>query len=187
MGTRARRRTREQLSTLGVVIVTSVALLLGWGVRTTLENRTRLITRDNVSAAVPDRWLVQDGTGDLILTTWDPLSPEVRYNISLVSATGSTLAEIAAVRGRSRVQLLNSFSVTEETPVERGGQEGYKVTFIYVSSDTGGPTIVKGVEYYFTQQEHVLVISLESGADGFDAALAPFQRFLDSVSVTEGG
>lgn len=187
MATRTRRSAREQLSTLGVVIVTSVALLVGWGVKTSLENRTRLITRDNVSAAVPDRWLVQDGIGDLILTTWDPLSPEVRYNISLVSDTDSTLAEIAAVRSNSRAQVLNSYSVTEETPIERGGQEGYKVTFVYVSLETGGPTIVKGVEYYFTQQEHVLVISLESDADGFDTALAPFQRFLDSVSVTEGG
>ena len=59
-----KKLTREQLSSWGVVAITLLALLAGWGVKASIETRTRLIERDNVSAAIPDGWSVQDGIGD---------------------------------------------------------------------------------------------------------------------------
>ena len=182
-----KKLTREQLSSWGVVAITLLALLAGWGVKASIETRTRLIERDNVSAAIPDGWSVQDGIGDLIFTATDPLSPGLRYSVSLVPASARTLAGIASDRNRSRDQLLNSYAVLEETPIVREGQEGYKVAFVHVASGAEGePRIVKGVEYLSVQQQYVLVISLETSADDYDDALPRLERFLDSVSITEG-
>ena len=102
-------------------------------------------------------------------------------------ASARTLAGIASDRNRSRDQLLNSYAVLEETPIVREGQEGYKVAFVHVALGAEGePRIVKGVEYLSVQQQYVLVISLETSADDYDDALPRLERFLDSVSITEG-
>jgi hypothetical protein len=180
--------TRERLSAYGVVAITLVALLVGWGLKTSIETRTSLIERDNITAAIPDGWLVQDGTEDLIFTTRHPLSPRPRYSVSLVADGDRTLADVASDRNRSRDQILDSYAVLEETSIVRQDQEGYRVTFVYVASTTGGePRIVKGVECSLVRQQYVLAISLESDAEDFDDALPGFERFLDSVSITEGG
>jgi hypothetical protein len=182
-----RELTRERLSVLSVIGITLLALMIGWGCKTSLENRRQLIERSNVMAAVPDGWLVQDGVGDLIFTTRDPLMPGLRYSVSLVSAAERTLADVASARNRSRGQLLNNYQVIEETPTARKGEEGYKVTFVYIASKPGGePSIVKGVDYFFKERQQVLVISLESHKENFDAALPQFEQFSDSVSVGEG-
>ncbi|MFQ5616305.1 MAG: hypothetical protein ACE5GO_07580 [Anaerolineales bacterium] len=194
-------QTRRQSSTI-VILVTAVALLLGWVVKSSTQNRSRDFSHQGVSAKVPAGWLVQKGddqqeatgpnqitrsiSGDdpnLVFMTWDSLHPERRFGVSLYpSSADTTLASTASVRNLQRGQSLSTYRVIEETAVTVKGRDGYKVTFAYVDPGNMGdvPTVVQGADYYF-DGDQTLVITLEVDDAGISDAMSRFLKFLQSV------
>jgi hypothetical protein len=177
------------MSALAVGIVTLAALLLGAVLKSSVENRSQHIERKGVSAALPANWVVNEGAGNLILVSWDPFVPDVRYSVSLESNDGDhPLAEVAKQRNTILGKVLEAFRILDETPIIRRGREGYKVTYAYVDTKVSGlPLVLQGVDYYFPEAGKAMVITLQAQEGDYEEALLRFEAFLDSVSYKAGG
>ena len=183
-----RKSKQDQLSTVAVSLVTLVALILGAILKSSVENRSQHLNGKGVTASVPANWVVKDGAGNLVLVSWDPLSPNIRYSVSVESNDGAhPLSEVAARRDIVLSKVLEAFRTLEETPIIRNGREGYKVTYAYVDTKVAGlPLVYQGVDYYFQENDKVMVITLQTQEREYEEALLRFEAFLDSVSYKPG-
>ena len=185
----SRRSKQERQSALAVGIVTILALLLGALVKSLVENRSQHIERKGISASLPANWVVNEGAGNLILVSWDPFVPDVRYSVSLASNDGDhPLVEVAKQRNTILGKVLEAFRILDETPIIRRNREGYKVTYAFVDTKVSGlPLVLQGVDYYFPEDGKAMVISIQAHERGYEEALLRFEAFLDSVSYKPGG
>ncbi len=204
-------QTRRQASTFTTVL-TVIALLLGWGLKTYVEGQTRPITFRGITADVPAGWIVRENdpassgspsddpfqiehpdrgiSPNLVFTAWNPLHPERHYSVSLYAGgEETTLPDTASVRTLNRSMNLKLYRILEETPILVNGQDGYKVTFAYVDPGDAGevPAVIQGLDYYFAQGEQTLVVTLEVDttlAGGTpDDFLADFLKFAETVEI----
>jgi hypothetical protein len=172
-----------------VVVVTLIALLLGWGLKSFTEGGTRAVSEGGISASVPAGWLVnandagpltsgQTETG-LVFSSWDPLDPGTRYYVSLLpGGAQDDLAAAAAIRNLSRAQHLTAYRVLERTPVTLKGRAGYRVSFAYVNASDPGeaPVVYEGVDYYFADGDQIIVATLET-TGAVEESLDAFRDF----------
>lgn len=202
-------QSRRQASTFTTVI-TVIALLLGWGLKTYVEGQTRPITVQTLTAAVPAGWIVRENTTtanatpsddpfqmehpdsgtspNLVFTAWNPLHPEQHYSASLYPGGENTpLPDTASVRTLDRGTTLKLYRILEETPIVVNGRDGYKVTFAYVDAGdaTEVPTVIQGVDYYFAQGEQTLVVTLEVDNGSPTPHLTDFLQFVETVEIGE--
>jgi hypothetical protein len=201
-------QTRRQASTLTTAI-TIIALLLGWGLKTFVEGKTRPVTARGITADIPAGWIVRENdpaastasssddpfqmehpdsaqSPNLVLTAWNPLHPERHYSVSLYAGGAeTTLPSTAAVRTLNRGTTLKLYRVLEETPILVNGKDGYKVTFAYVDPGDVGevPTVIQGVDYYFAQGDQTLVMTLEIDNGNPADHLSDFLKFVETVEI----
>ena len=184
-----RRQKQDRLSVIAVGIVTLAALLLGVMLKSSVENRSQHFESKGISAAVPSSWIIEKGAGSLILVSWDPFVPDIRYSVSLESNDNNQpLMDVAARRSIILGNVLEAYRVLDETPIIRRGREGYKVTYAFI--DTGAPdlpVVLQGVDYYFQADDKAMIITLQAQERDYEEALLRFESFLDSVSYTPGG
>ncbi len=177
----------ERRSALLTVLLVLVALLLGWWVKTAVQNATRTIELDGYTAAIPDGWLVQEGAGDLIFIARNPQALDQLYRLSHLPAA-TDLAVVAENRNLGRARLDDTFRTLEASPVVFDGRDAYKVSFARADvASPGLPNVVEGIDYYFALDDQVMVLSLESNSATFADALPAFQNFVQSVSYNGGG
>jgi len=180
-------QSKERQSALLVILTALVALGFGWGVKTAVANQTRPFTRHGISAEVPAGWLIQEGTGELLLVARNPADMDQRYRIQLLDGN-SDLSLLANQQSQNRARLESTFIVLDETTIVADGRDGYKVTSAWVNTPSGQmPIIIEVVDYYFPIDNQVLVISLESAQTKFTDAFAHFQKFRASVIYEAGG
>jgi len=209
MTTATFEQTRREASTL-TTIITVIALLLGWGLKTYVEGQTRAVSVQTITADVPAGWIVREnnpGSGsapsddpfqmahpdtgqspNLVFTAWNPLHPERHYSVSLYpGGDTTTFPATAAIRTLNRGTNLRLYRVLEETPILVNGKDGYKVTFAYVDPGQAGevPVVIQGVDYYFAHEEQTYVVTLELENDSPENHLAEFLRFVETVEVGE--
>ena len=174
---------RSALLTIGLLLI---SLLLGWQVKTAVQNATRTVERDGFTAEIPDGWLVQDGAGDLVFVARNPLALDHLYRVSQVAAADD-LVLLAENRNLERGRLDETFRILAAEPIVFAGQDAYKVSFARADIDSPGlPHVVEGVDYYFTEGDQVTVLSLEAQTDLFADVLPAFQNFVQSVHYTAG-
>jgi hypothetical protein len=203
MTTSSFEQRRRQSSTF-TTIITVIALLSGWGLKTFTEGQTRPITVKGITARVPARWIVRQADTPIapsddpfqmappgsaqnphqVFTAWNPLHPERRYTVSAYPG-GADLPSTAAVRALNQGQKLRLYRVLNETPILVSGKEGYKVSFAYVDAGDIGeiPVVIQGIDYYFTSGEQILVITLEVENDNPADHLTDFLKFLETVQA----
>ena len=178
--------SHERRSAIFTIILLLVCLLLGWWAKTAVQNATRQVEYGGYSAAVPDGWLVQEGTGELIFIVRNPQSLDQLYRVTKLPAA-TDLAALAESRGLARARLDETYRVLEASPIVFGGQDAYKVSFARVDVAAPGlPGVIEGVDYYFVQNDQVTILSLESHSDTLTDALPTFQKFVQSVSYNAG-
>ncbi|MBK8900367.1 MAG: hypothetical protein IPM53_04225 [Anaerolineaceae bacterium] len=178
--------TYERRSAVLTILLLLVALLLGWWVKTAVQNATRTLDLAGFTADVPEGWLVQEGVGDLAFLARNPLALDELYRVSLVPATGE-LDAVAENRILARARLDNTYRLLTAEPIVFAGQDGYKVSFARVDLDSPGlPHVVEGLDYYFVQADEVMVLSLEAHSEHFAGALPAFQQFVQSVTYHPG-
>lgn len=176
----------ERRSALLMVGLVLLSLLLGWQVKTAVQNADRTIEHSGFTANIPDGWLVQDGAGDLILVARNPLTLDHLYRISQLP-TADDVALLAENRNLARARLDETYRVLIAESVVFAGRDAYKVSFARVDVDSPGmPHVIEGLDYYFVDGEQVTVLSLEAASDGFAEALPGFQEFVQSVTYTAG-
>lgn len=177
---------QERRSALITIFVLLAALLLGWQVKTAVQNATRPLERSGFTAEVPNGWLVQDGAGDLVFIARDPQALDHLYRVSRVPAAGD-LDVLAENRSLARTRLDNTYRVLTAEPVVFAGQDAYKVSFARVDLDSPGmPHVIEGLDYYFLNGNEVVILSLEAANSDFAGALPGFQQFVQSVTYQAG-
>jgi hypothetical protein len=178
--------TQERRSAALTILLLLVALLLGWGVKTAVQNATRPIEQSGFTAEIPAGWLVQEGAGDFVFLARNPLALDELYRVSLLPAA-SELDVVAENRNLARAQIDDTYRVITAEPIVFAGQDGYKVSFARVDLDSPGvPHVVEGLDYYFVRADDVMVLSLEAHSEHFAGALPGFQRFAQSVTYHSG-
>ena len=178
--------TQERRSAVLTILLLLAALLLGWQVKTAVQNATRTHEQSGFTAEIPAGWLVQQGAGDFIFLARNPLALNELYRVSLVPVV-SDLDVLAENRNLARAQIDNTYRVITAEPIVFAGQDGYKVSFARVDLDSPGvPHVIEGLDYYFVQADEVMVLSLEAHSETFAAALPAFQQFTQSVTYNPG-
>lgn len=177
---------RERRSAVLMIILLLLSLWLGWQVKTAVQNATRTVERSGFTAAIPNGWLLQEGTGDLLFVARNPQELNQLYRVSQVSAEGEIEA-IAANRNLERTRLDKTYRILEASPIVFAGQDVYKVSFARADvASPGMPHIVEGVDYYLPFGDQIAILSLESKAETFAEALPYFQSFVQSVTYQGG-
>ncbi|VAW32543.1 hypothetical protein MNBD_CHLOROFLEXI01-1178 [hydrothermal vent metagenome] len=178
---------RERRSAILMGLLLLISLLIGWQVKTAVQNATRPIALNGFTAAIPNGWLLQEGTGDLLFVARNPQALDQLYRVSRESAGGG-LEAMAINRNVARAQLDETYRVLDASPIVFNGQDGYKVSFARADFDSPGmPHIIEGIDYYFVFGDQIAILSLESKADTVADALPYFQKFVQSVSYQAGG
>lgn len=176
----------ERRSAVLVIALLIVSLLLGWWVQTAVQNATRTVQQSGFTAEVPQGWLVQDGSGDLVFVARNPQAIDHLYRVSRVPAEGD-LDVLAGNRNIARTRLDETYRVLDASPVVFAGQDAYKVSFARADVDSPGmPHVIEGLDYYFAIGDEVVILSLEAESETFAAALPNFQQFVQSVSYEAG-
>lgn len=180
------RLTHERRSALLTVVLLLLSLIIGWQVKTAVQNATRAIEQAGFTAQIPAGWLVQEGAGEFVFLARNPLALDELYRVSQVQASDD-LALVAENRNLTRARLDDTFRVLTAEPIVFAGQDGYKVSFARVDLDSPGvPHVVEGLDYYFVQADQVMVLSLEAHSEHFAEALPAFQQFAQSVTYQPG-
>ena len=180
------RRAHERRSAVYVAILLLVCLALGWWVKTAVQSATRQVSLNGINAAVPDGWLVQEGAGDLVFVVRNPQSLDQLYRVTSLPAA-TDMEVLAGNRSIARTRLDSTYRVLEAAPIVFGGQDAYKVSFARADVDSPGlPAIIEGIDYYFAQNDRVMVLSLESNSETLANVLPNFQKFVQSVSYDGG-
>lgn len=176
----------ERRSAMFVIVLLLICLFVGWQVKTAVQNSTNSIEHSGFTADVPAGWLLQEGAGDLIFIARNPQALDQLYRVTKLPADAD-LDVLAENRNLARTRLDDTFRVLEASPVVFAGQDGYKVSFARVDIGSPGmPTVIEGIDYYFAQNDEVMVLSLESHDETFAEALPNFQTFVQSVSYRAG-
>ena len=182
----ANQLAHERRSAAVMIGLLLLSLLLGWQVKTAVQNATRPIERSGISVAVPDGWLVQDGSGDLVLVARNPQAFDQLYRISRLPGV-TDLAQLADNRNLARLRLDDTYRVLDASAIVFDRRDGHKVSFARADADSPGmPHIVEGIDYYFANGDEVIILSLESRSETFAQALPYFQKFVQSVSYQGG-
>jgi hypothetical protein len=174
-----------------VPIITVLALLLGWVLKSSIESQSQILTHDGIQASFPAGWVVETGlpSDQMVFSAKEPLNIHHRYITSLVpSSPDLSLAGIAFTRNLERAQHLNIYKVLDQTDVLLHGQNAYKLRFAYVKPNGSIqiPTVIQGVEYFIPTETQTLLISMEQESEFFDSALPRFMDFLASISYDAG-
>jgi hypothetical protein len=178
--------SRERWSAVVTAVMVVIALFLGWQVQTSVQSASRTVNHGPIAADVPTGWIVQSGSGDLIMVARNPHKPDQLYRVSAARAADD-MEIVAANRNTARARLDSSYRVLSAGPVIVDGREGYKVNFARVNTDAPGlPAVIEGADYYFTYDDQALILTLESRTGSFAEALPHFQRFIQSVRYSRG-
>lgn len=178
--------TSERQSAVLTIVLLLIALLLGWQVKTAVQNASRPIEQAGFTADVPAGWLVQPGAGDLAFVVRNPQALNHLYRVSQVPAA-SALDVLAENRNLVRLRLDDTYRVLDASPVIFDGRDGYKISFARVDLNPNGlPQVIEGIDYYFATEDRVMILSLEARSETFATALPAFQRFMQSVTYQSG-
>lgn len=172
-----------------VVLVTVAALLLGWVLMTSVQNRSVPFTGEGISAETPTGWLSAKAEGSEVLRVSDPTSGgfATTYLVETFPvAKDSTASQAATFLGLQHSQSLDGYRVLDQNLVTVLGQQAYELKYVYVASNPNlthdiYPAVVLGVDYIFIKDGRAVVASYWAEKDAYQAGLGRFQRFLGSL------
>ena len=178
-----------QITEWVVIIVTVAALLAGWLLKNSVENRSVPFEASGIFAQTPRGWLMTSLQGNEILHVTDPLSSGfgTTYSIENIpvapdASVGQTVSLLTLQRG----QALTAYRVLEQKHVTVFGRAAYEINFVYVESNPNLthndiPNIVRGLDYIFLNGDHAILATYWADEKAFDSDLGRFQRFLGSL------
>jgi hypothetical protein len=172
-----------------VIAVTVVALLAGWLIKNSVENRSVPFEASGISAQTPQGWMMTSAQGNEILHVTDPLSggfgtTYVIENIPI--ASDATVNQVVSLLILERGQALTAYRVLEQKQVTVSGRAAYEISYVYVESNPNLthkqiPNIVRGLDTIFLNGDHAIVASYWADENAFESELGRFQRFLGSL------
>lgn len=185
---------RDRWADWAVVGVVIVALLLGWALKVSAENRTLSYSNEGITVYYPAGWLL-DKKSNYAIEVSDPNSGlfKTTYIVQkeLVDAGASEMAALTSLLNNislSRAQTTTAYKLFEVEEVQVRGQSAVKASFVYVEEKPDPfretmPVVVVGADYAFVEGGQVYVFTLLAAESDFAAAEGRFLAFLESAKL----
>jgi hypothetical protein len=179
----------DRFADWAVVIVTVLALLLGWLFMDSVQSRTLPFDADGVKADIPAGWMQSEPQGDVLVQARQRASAgyQTTYIISkqLLNANGGQNEAVSLLTLKNG-QELTAYRVLDQRVVTLDGREAYEVSYAYVEANPNVthadlPVVVRGVDYIFFTGEGALIVTYRASESEYEGGLAGFHRFLGSI------
>lgn len=177
----------DQLSIISVTVLTLLALTLGWGLKASVQDQTRLVSQNGITAAVPLDWVTGEAPDTAALRVWNGRAPAEQFLATLYPTNEQvTIDSIVVQRNLMRGQQLNSYRVLDKVEGVINGRNIFEVQFAYVKLGrrTDLPQVIQGTDYYMDMGEgQVLVLTVEAESGELDNLLPDFENFKNSIQT----
>lgn len=186
--------SRDRWADWAVVGVVIVALLLGWALKVSAENKTSSYSNEGVTVQYPDGWLLDEKAGYVVKVS-DPNSGPFRttyiVQTDAIDAGASETAALISLLNNvslSRAQTATAYKLFQVEEVQIRGKPAIKATYVYVEEKPdpfreSTPVVVEGMDYAFVEGGKVYVFTLLAAESDFAAAEGRFRAFVESAEI----
>jgi hypothetical protein len=190
MDTNKKPSLGDRYSDWAVIVVTLVAVLLGWLLMSNVQSRAVPFEAGGVKGQMPAGWVTDLAEAGVVLHTSElggsGFSTTYQLEVMPVANDGNP-ASVASFYSIDRAQNLSTVRVLDQQDVSVNGQDGYKVTYAFVDANSDltradVPVVVRGVDYFFVAGDHAVVVTYQAGEDNYEADFGRFRRFLESLN-----
>jgi hypothetical protein len=187
--TSSQRSLGDRYSDWAVIVVTLVAVLLGWLLMSNVQSRSVPFDSGGVKGQMPAGWVTDLAEAGIVLQTSELGGSgfSTTYQLEVLPVAGDTgPADVASFHSIDRAQNLSTVRVLDQQDVTVNGQNGYKVTYAFVDADSDltradVPVVVRGVDYFFVAGDHAVVVTYQASEDNYEADFGRFRSFLESL------
>lgn len=189
MDTNKKPSLGDRYSDWAVIVVTLVAVLLGWLLMSNVQSRSVPFDSGGVKGQMPAGWVTDLAEAGVVLHTSELGGSgfSTTYQLEVIPvASDVSPSDVASFYSIDRAQNLNTVRVLEQQDVTVNGQNGYKVTYAFVDADSDltradVPVVVRGVDYFFIAGDHAVVVTYQAGEDNYTTDFGRFRQFLKSL------
>jgi hypothetical protein len=179
----------DRYAEFAVIVVTLVALLLGWLYMGSVESRALPFEAGGVKASVPAGWIQSTPGGEVLVQVRQRASSgfPTEYTLMQQPATADGgMNEVVSLLTLKHGQELMAFRVLSQQLVTVGGREAYELHYAYVEADPNVshidvPVVVRGVDYIFLNSDKAIIVTYHASDAEYDGGLAAFLRFIHSI------
>jgi hypothetical protein len=179
----------DRFAELSVVLLTLVALVAGWFLKSSIENRSLAFKSGSITAQVPTGWLaVNPGTNEVLHITDRTTSGfGTTYLIEVKAVPADTQAgQIVSLVTLQRGNTLTGYRVLSQQDVLIQGRKATEIDYVYVESAANLnhaviPAVVLGQDYIFIKSGQAVIVSYRADQSVYATDLGRFYRFLVSV------
>jgi hypothetical protein len=190
MDTNIKPSLGDRYSDWAVIVVTLVAVLLGWLLMSNVQSRAVPFDAGGVKGQMPAGWVTDQADTGVVLHTAELGGSgfSTAYQLEVVPiGIDVNPTDVASLYSINRAQNLNTVRVLDQQDVSVNGQNGYKVTYAFVDANSDltradVPVVVRGVDYFFVAGDHAVVVTYQAGEDNYEADFGRFRRFLESLN-----
>ena len=189
MDTNKKPSLGDRYSDWAVIVVTLVAVFLGWLLMSNVQSRSVPFDSGGIKGQMPAGWVTDLAEAGVVLHTSELGGSgfSTTYQLEVIPvASDVSPSDVASFYSIDRAQNLNTVRVLEQQDVTVNGQNGYKVTYAFVDADSDltradVPVVVRGVDYFFIAGDHAVVVTYQAGEDNYTTDFGRFRRFLESL------
>ena len=179
----------DRFAELSVVLLTLVVLVVGWLLKTSVENRSQAFQSGNITAQTPAGWLAFNPGGNELLHVTDRTSSGFGTTyliqeeaVPADAQPGQIVGLLTLERGNS----LTGYRVLNQQEVLVQGRKAIEIDYVYVESVANMthaviPAVVRGQDYVFVNGGRAVIVTYRADQSVFDTDLGRFYRFLVSV------
>jgi hypothetical protein len=179
----------DRFAELSVVLLTIVALVAGWFVKSSVENRSLAFTSGGITAQVPTGWLTVRPSGNEVLHIIDRTTSGfgTTYVIEVEAVPADVQAgQIVSLVTLARGNTLALYRVLDQNEVLVQGRKAIEVDYVYVESaanltHASIPAVVRGQDFIFINNGQAVIVGYRADQSAYDTELGRFYRFLVSV------
>ena len=179
----------DRFAGLSVIVLTLIALALGWLLKSTVESRSLPFNSGSITAQVPSGWLALHQKAGEILHVTDRTTTGfgTTYIIQLEAVpAGAKPGEILGLLTLERGNSLTAYRVVSQQQVLVQGRTALQIDYVYVESAANlnnavMPSVVRGQDYVFVNGSQAVIVTYRADQSAFDADLGRFYQFLVSV------
>jgi hypothetical protein len=179
----------DRFAELSVILLTLVALALGWLLMSGVENRSQAFTSGNITAQTPAGWLALNPGGNEILHITDRTASGFGTTYLIQEEAVPTDAQAGQIVGLltlERGNSLTSYRVLHQQEVLVQGRKAIQINYVYVESAANLthaviPAVVRGLDYVFVNGGKAVIVTYRADQSVYDTDLGRFYRFLVSV------
>ena len=139
MDTNKKPSLGDRYSDWAVIVVTLVAVLLGWLLMSNVQSRSVPFDSGGVKGQMPAGWVTDLAEAGVVLHTTELGGSgfSTAYQLEVVPVAGDTSpADVASLYSINRAQNLSTVRVLDQQDVTVNGQNGYKVTYAFVDANS---------------------------------------------------